>query len=83
MDNTVELLCKEPALAWKLSANVLGKDEDTPDVDRARAEVARRLAAAPPPPPDPAVGEALDAIMLAEAQRFGVPSPQSLLVPPR
>jgi trimethylamine---corrinoid protein Co-methyltransferase len=47
--------------------------------ERARAEVVRRLAAAPPPL-DPAVGEALDAIMLAEARRFGVADPRALLV---
>ena len=39
MDNTIELLCKEPALAWKLAVNVLGKDKDSPEVRRARAEV--------------------------------------------
>jgi trimethylamine--corrinoid protein Co-methyltransferase len=51
--------------------------------ERARAEVARRLAAAPPPPLDPAVGAALDAIILAEAERFGVAAPRTLLHPPR
>jgi trimethylamine--corrinoid protein Co-methyltransferase len=50
--------------------------------ERARAEVARRLAAPLPAPLDPAVAEALDAIILAEAERFGVASPRALLVPP-
>jgi trimethylamine---corrinoid protein Co-methyltransferase len=49
--------------------------------ERAQAEVARRLAAPPPPPPAAAVGEALDAIVLEEARRFGVPDPGALLVP--
>jgi hypothetical protein len=39
MDKTIERLCTEPALAWKVAVNVLGKDEDSPDVRRARAEV--------------------------------------------
>jgi hypothetical protein len=39
MDKTIEQLRTEPALAWKLAANVLGKDDDSPDVRRARSEV--------------------------------------------
>jgi len=39
MDKAIELLRKEPALAWKLAAHVLGKDEDLPAVQRARVEV--------------------------------------------
>jgi trimethylamine--corrinoid protein Co-methyltransferase len=50
--------------------------------ERAAAEVARRLAAPPAAPLDPAVAEALDAIMVAEAERFGVADPRALLVPP-
>jgi trimethylamine--corrinoid protein Co-methyltransferase len=48
--------------------------------ERARDEVARRLAK-PAPPLEPAVGAALDAIMLEEAERFGAPDPRALLAP--
>ncbi len=39
MAKLLELLRKEPALAWKLTVNVLGKDENSPDALRARVEV--------------------------------------------
>ena len=39
MDKTFEQLCTEPALAWKVTVNLLGKGEDSPDAQRARAEV--------------------------------------------
>jgi len=39
MDKPIDLLRKEPALAWKLAVNILGKDEDSPDARSAQAEV--------------------------------------------
>ena len=39
MDKLIEQLRADSALAWKLAVNVLGKDEDSPDAHRARAEV--------------------------------------------
>ena len=39
MDKPIDLLCTEPALAWKLAVNILGKDDDSPDAHSARAEV--------------------------------------------
>jgi hypothetical protein len=39
MEKIVELLPKEPALAWKVTANLLGRDERLPEVGQARAEV--------------------------------------------
>jgi hypothetical protein len=39
MDKPIELLRKEPALAWKLAVNILGKDEDSPEAHSARVEV--------------------------------------------
>ena len=31
MDKLIDLLRTEPALAWKLAVNILGKDEDSPE----------------------------------------------------
>jgi hypothetical protein len=39
MDNTIERLRMEPALAWKVAVNLLGKDEASPEARRAQAEV--------------------------------------------
>jgi hypothetical protein len=39
MDKPVDLLRKEPALAWKLAVNILGKDENSPEALHARTEV--------------------------------------------
>ena len=39
MDKPIDLLRTEPALAWKLAVNILGKDDDSPDAHSARAEV--------------------------------------------
>jgi hypothetical protein len=39
MDRLIELLRQEPALAWKVAANLLGKGDAVPEVQRARAEV--------------------------------------------
>ena len=39
MDKPIDLLHTEPALAWKLAVNILGKDEDSPEARHARAEV--------------------------------------------
>ncbi|MGD0752144.1 MAG: hypothetical protein ABSA23_12140 [Anaerolineales bacterium] len=39
MDKPINLVRAEPALAWKLAVNILGKDEDSPDARSARAEV--------------------------------------------
>jgi hypothetical protein len=39
MDKTIERLRAEPALAWKVTANLLGNDEHSPQARRAHAEV--------------------------------------------
>jgi hypothetical protein len=39
MDETIERLRAEPALAWKVAVNLLGKDEHSPEARRAQAEV--------------------------------------------
>jgi len=39
MDKPIDLLRTEPALAWKLAVNILGKDDDSPEAHSARAEV--------------------------------------------
>jgi hypothetical protein len=39
MSQLVEQLNSEPALAWKVTVNVLGKGDDSPPASRARAEV--------------------------------------------
>ncbi|MGB8214853.1 MAG: hypothetical protein WCE68_14960 [Anaerolineales bacterium] len=39
MNEPIELLCTEPALAWKWTVNVLGKKADSPEAQLARAEV--------------------------------------------
>src|SRR5512136_2021754 len=39
MDNVIERLHMEPALAWKLVVNVLGKSLDSPDARQAASEV--------------------------------------------
>jgi len=43
MDKPIDLLRTEPALAWKLAVNILGKSEDSPDAHSARAEVREAL----------------------------------------
>ena len=43
MDKSIDLLRTEPALAWKLAVNILGKSEDSPDAHSARAEVREAL----------------------------------------
>jgi hypothetical protein len=39
MDNVTELLRTEPALAWKVTVNLLGKDEHSTEARKAQAEV--------------------------------------------
>jgi len=39
MGKVIDLLGTEPALAWKLAVNILGKDENSPDARRAQEEV--------------------------------------------
>ena len=39
MDKAIDLLSKEPALAWKLAVNILGNEEDSADARRSRAMV--------------------------------------------
>ena len=39
MDKQIDLLRTEPALAWKLAVNILGRGEDSPDTCSARTEV--------------------------------------------
>jgi hypothetical protein len=39
MNDPIALLRTEPALAWKRSVNILGKNEDSPEARRAQAEV--------------------------------------------
>jgi len=39
MDKLLDLLRSESALAWKLAVNILGKADDSPEAQRARAEV--------------------------------------------
>ena len=39
MDKGIEQLRKQPALAWKVAVNLLGKGDDSPEANRARAEV--------------------------------------------
>jgi len=39
MDKAIDLLRTEPALAWKLAVNILGKKEDSPDAQLARDKV--------------------------------------------
>jgi hypothetical protein len=39
MDERFDLLRSEPALAWKLAVNILGKEDNSPEARRARAEV--------------------------------------------
>src|SRR5512135_2971330 len=39
MDKTIERLHAEPALAWKMTANLLGRDGHSPQVLQAQAEV--------------------------------------------
>jgi len=39
MDETIERLRAEPALAWKVAVNLLGKEEVSPEASRAQAEV--------------------------------------------
>jgi hypothetical protein len=39
MNKVMERLCLEPALAWKVAVNLLGKDEHSPEARRAQAEV--------------------------------------------
>jgi hypothetical protein len=39
MDTPIDLLRKEPALAWKLAVPILGKEADSPEARSARAEV--------------------------------------------
>ena len=39
MDKPIDMIRKEPALAWKLAVRILGKEADSPDARRARAEV--------------------------------------------
>jgi hypothetical protein len=39
MDKPIEPLRSEPALAWKLAVNILGKEDDSPEAGSAREEV--------------------------------------------
>jgi hypothetical protein len=39
MDKAIERLLEEPALAWKVSANILGQEPASPDVGCARESV--------------------------------------------
>ena len=39
MNQLIEQLNSEPALAWKVAVNVLGKRDDSPEASRARADV--------------------------------------------
>jgi len=39
MNQPIEQLNSEPALAWKVAVNILGKVDDSPEAGRARAEV--------------------------------------------
>ncbi|HEX7541893.1 MAG TPA: hypothetical protein VF352_07165, partial [Anaerolineales bacterium] len=39
MSQLIEQLNSEPALAWKVAVNVLGKGDDSPEASRARADV--------------------------------------------
>ena len=39
MDRPIDLLRREPALAWKLGVNILGEDQDLPDAHIARTLV--------------------------------------------
>ena len=39
MDKVAEQLGKQPALAWKVAVNILGKGDDSPEANRARTQV--------------------------------------------
>jgi len=39
MDNGIEQLRQQPALAWKVAVSILGKGDDSPEANRAHAEV--------------------------------------------
>jgi hypothetical protein len=39
MEKLIERLCTEPALAWKVTVSLLGKEENSPEARRAQAQV--------------------------------------------